>query len=422
MTADAGQARGFDDSLEAVLDIGPVAHGGHCVARLDGQVVFVRHAMPGERVRVRITERSTSFLRADVVEVLEAAPGRVEAPCRYAGLCGGCDFQHVDPAVQRTMLGDVVREQLHRLASIEWDGVVEAVEPDALRWRTRVTFAVDGDGRPGLRRHRSHDIIPVEECLIAHPDLPQVLGQTWDADSVEAIVSSTGEKIIVTDASISDAVEAAVDGVVAVDGTTRGGRGFVTENVLSTDFRVSGSGFWQVHPDAATTLVEAVIDAAQIKQGDTVLDLYAGVGLFTTFLSDEVGEGGTVFSIESDRVAARDARRNLHDLPDVRLVAETVERALRQQMLGDSADVVVLDPPRTGAKRVVADIAALGPRRIVYVACDPAALARDLASFAARGYRLEGLRAFALFPMTHHVECVAVLTAAPNPGELDETA
>lgn len=401
---------------EAIVDIGPVAHGGHCVARLDGQVVFVRHTMPGERVRIAITDRTKNFLRADAIEVLEPAAGRVEPPCVYAGQCGGCDFQHVDPAAQRVMLGDVVREQLRRLAGITWDGEVEAVQPDALGWRTRVQFAVDSEGRPGLRRHRSHEIVPVERCLIAHPDLPVVLGRVWDADTVESIVSSTGDRLLVTDASISDEVEAEVDGVVATDGTTRGGRGSVTEQVLSADFRVAGSGFWQVHPGAATTLVEAVIEGAAVEAGDTVLDLYAGVGLFTRFLADAVGESGTVVSVESDPGGSRDARRNLHDAPQVRLVAETVERALRNGTLGPAADIVVLDPPRTGAKKAVPGIVDLDPRRIVYVACDPAALARDLASFAARGYALTGLRAFALFPMTHHVECVAVLERTVSDG------
>jgi tRNA/tmRNA/rRNA uracil-C5-methylase (TrmA/RlmC/RlmD family) len=396
---------------EAVVDVGPVAHGGHCVARLDGQVVFVRHTMPGERVRISITERTTSFLRADAIEVIVPAPGRVVPPCPYAGpgRCGGCDFQHVDPAVQRDLLGDVVREQLRRLAGLRWDGAVEAVDPEALGWRTRVQFAVDRGGRPGLRKHRSHEIIPVDRCLIAHPDLPVVPGRHWDSETVEAIVSSSGDRLLVTDASISDEVEAEVDGVVAVDGTTRGGRGAVTERVGDHDFRVSGSGFWQVHPQAASTLVGAVLDAAQVVPGDTVLDLYAGVGLFTAFLADEVGETGTVLSVESDPGGSRDARRNLHDLPQVRLVGETVEAALRRGSLGATADVVVLDPPRTGAKKAVQGIVDLEPRRVVYVACDPAALARDLASFASRGYRLAGLRAFALFPMTHHVECVAVL-------------
>ncbi|QGG41212.1 class I SAM-dependent RNA methyltransferase [Aeromicrobium yanjiei] len=398
-------------AIEAVVDIGPIAHGGHCVARLDGQVVFVRHALPGEKVRIRVTEETKTFLRADAIEVIEAAPGRVVPPCPWAGpgKCGGCDFQHVEPAVQRELLGDVVREQLRRLAGLQWDGAVEAVDPDALGWRTRVQFAVDEDGRPGLRRHRSHEIVPVDRCLIAHPDLPQVLGRTWDAEAVEAIVSSTGDRLLVTDASISDEVEAEVDGVVAMDGTTRGGRGAVTERVRTADFRVSGSGFWQVHPQAAATLVDAVLAAADVRPGDTVLDLYAGVGLFTTFLAEQTGEGGTVLSVESDPGASRDARRNLHDLAQVRLVGETVERALRQHALGERADVVVLDPPRTGAKKAVADIAALEPRRIVYVACDPAALARDLASFASKGYVLTDLRAFDLFPMTQHVECVALL-------------
>ncbi|MBD8606558.1 class I SAM-dependent RNA methyltransferase [Aeromicrobium sp. CFBP 8757] len=399
------------DEAGPVVEVGPVAHGGHCVARLDGQVVFVRHALPGETVRLAITERTSSFLRADAVEVLQAAPGRVEAPCSYSGPggCGGCDFQHVDPAVQRGLLGDVVSEQLRRLAGIDRAVEVEAVTPDALGWRTRVQFAVDRDGRPGLRRHRSHEIVPVERCLIAHPDLPQVTGRTWDDTSVEGIVSSIGDRLLVTDASISDEVEAEVDGVVATDGTVRGGRGAVTERVRDVDFRVSGSGFWQVHPAAAETLVAAVLEGADVAAGDTVLDLYAGVGLFTSFLADEVGESGTVLSVESDPGGSRDARRNLHDVPQVTLVGETVERALRQRLLGETADVVVLDPPRTGAKKAVQGIVDLAPRRIVYVACDPAALARDLASFAARGYELEGLRAFALFPMTHHVECVAVL-------------
>ena len=253
---------------DVVVDVGPIAHGGHCVARIDGQVVFVRHALPGERVRIQITDSSKSFLRADAVEIIDAAPGRVTPPCAYAGQCGGCDFQHVDPAVQRSLLGDVVREQLQRLAGIEWAGEVEAVDPSDLGWRTRVTFAVDGDGRPGLRRHRSHDVIPVDRCVIAHPDIPPVLGHTWDAESVESIVSSTGERVLVTDASISDEVEAAVDGVVAVDGTTRGGRGALTERVHDKDFRVSGSGFWQVHPAAASTLVDAVLEGAIAKQGE----------------------------------------------------------------------------------------------------------------------------------------------------------
>ncbi len=390
-----------------IVDVGPVAHGGHCVARLDGQVVFVRHTLPGERVRIRITERSKRFLRADAVEVIDAAPGRVAPPCPYAGVCGGCDFQHVDPVVQRALLGDVVREQLEHLAGVTWDGEVESVGRD-LGWRTRVTFAVDADGRPGLRRHRSHDILPIDECLIAHDGLPDVLGHTWTAGStVEVAVSSRGERLVTTDSKLPKGLE--VDGVVDATGQRLRGRGSVSEDVRGVPFRVSGSGFWQVHPEAAATLVDAVLDGAQVVPGDRVVDLYAGVGLFTAFLADAAGPDGQVVSVESDPSGSKDARRNLHDRSTVRLVDTTVEKALRSGAVGESADVVVLDPPRTGAKRAVEGIAALGPRRIVYVACDPAALARDLAALATHGFRLDSLRAFALFPMTHHVECVATL-------------
>jgi len=395
------------------VEVGPIAHGGHCVARLDGQVVFVRHALPGERVRIRITDRTKRFLRADAVDVIDAAPGRVEPPCRFAAECGGCDFQHATPETQRELLTVVVREQLQRLAGFDWHGEVEAVDPEATGWRTRVTWSVDDMGRTGLRRHRSHDVVPVDRCLIAHPDLPVVTDQTWDDRSVETIVSSTKQRMVVTNASISDDMETRVDAVVARDGTARAGSPQLTERVLHRDFQVTGSGFWQVHPAAATTLVQAVLAAADVQPGDRVVDLYAGVGLFTAFLAEAAGPTGSAEWVESGRTAVHDARVNLAGLP-VTFVPRTTEQALRRGAVGKRADVVVLDPPRTGAKAAVRGIAALGARTIVYVACDPAALSRDLKTFADHGYLLDHLRAFALFPMTHHVECVALLKHADS--------
>ena len=378
------------------LEIGPVAHGGHCVARLDGRVVFVRHTLPGERVRARITEGSVEarFLRADAIEVLERAAGRVESRCRYAGPggCGGCDFQHVDLATQRRLLGDVVAEQLRRLAGIERDVVVESADGDGgLGWRTRVSWAVDAEGRTGLRKHRSHDVVAIDRCPIAHPDMPDVAGERWSAQRVETVVSSAGDSLVVAD-----------------EETVRGRR-HAREDVRDREFRVTGGGFWQVHPRAAELLVDAVLAMLDARPGERIADLYAGVGLFTAFIAEAVGPGGAVVSVESEAGAVRDARRNLHDLPQARIVGDRVDRALRAGSVGE-CDAVVLDPPRTGAKaRVVREIAAAGAERVVYVACDPAALARDVATFAEHGYVLDDLRAFALFPMTHHVECVALL-------------
>jgi tRNA/tmRNA/rRNA uracil-C5-methylase (TrmA/RlmC/RlmD family) len=181
--------------------------------------------------------------------------------------------------------------------------------------------------------------------------------------------------------------------------------------VRDREFRVSGAGFWQVHPMAAQTLVEAVLELGRPASGEHAVDLYAGVGLFSVFLGELVGSPGRVVSVEGGAVAVRDARRNLHDQPQVEIVHAPVEQALAAGRAGERADLVVLDPPRTGARAaVVRRIAAMRPGRVVYVACDPAALARDVATFARLGYRLTDLQAFALFPMTSHVECVALLT------------
>ena len=379
------------------LEVGEVAHGGHCVARWDGRVVFVRHSLPGERVRVRITEgdAGSRFLRGDAVEVLDPAPGRVPPPCPYAGQgrCGGCDFQHVRPARQRELLGTVVAEQLRRLGGVERSVTVLPVEPAALGWRTRMGWAVGPDGEVGLRRHRSHEVEPVDVCLIAHPDTPAVGREPRPGvRRIDTAVSGTGEQVVLADG-------------VRVAGPAR-----LTERVRGRSFRVSGAGFWQGHPAAASTLVAAVQELGRPAAGERAVDLYSGVGVLAAFLGAAVGVRGAVTAVEADAGAVRDARRNLHDQPQVELVQARVDQALRAGRVGQRADLVVLDPPRTGAKAgVVRGIAGLQPRRVVYVACDPAALARDLATFAEVGYQLSDLRAYALFPMTHHVECVALL-------------
>ncbi|MGH3372160.1 MAG: class I SAM-dependent RNA methyltransferase [Nocardioidaceae bacterium] len=387
------------------VDVGPVAHGGHFVARHDGRVVFVRHALPGERVVVEVTEgeEGSKFLRGDAVEVISSAADRVEAPCPYAGpgLCGGCDFQHVAVPAQRELKAAVVREQLQRLAGLDVHVVVEAVpgDRDGLAWRTRVQFAVGDGGRPGLRRHRSREIVYVDRCRIAHPALPAVTDRTWaGAEEVEAISSSSGEQLLIETTRREMFVE---------------GPEVLHEEVAGRGFEVTGSGFWQVHPGAAAALTAAVVDGLDPQPGELALDLYAGVGLFSAFVADRVGPTGRVVMVESDRTAVADAERNLADVAQVQPVVDRVERALRRGEVGESCDLVVLDPPRVGARRAVVEaVAALRPRAVAYVACDPGALARDVAIFAEQGYRLGSLRAFDIFPMTHHVECVAVLVPA----------
>jgi tRNA/tmRNA/rRNA uracil-C5-methylase (TrmA/RlmC/RlmD family) len=391
---------------ELLLDVGAVAHGGHFVARYEGRVVFVRHALPGERVRALVTDggAQSRFLRADAVEVLAASPDRVAPPCDHArpGGCGGCDFQHAALPAQRALKAVVVAEQLARLGGVDAAAlaalgglVVEPVAGDdeGLHWRTRVRFAVDAAGQPGLRRYRSHQVVTLADCPIAHPLVnSSALGREWPGVSEVsvAVSTSTSEQVLLADGQPV-------------------GRARLTERAAGRDWRVSGTGFWQVHPGAAQVLVDAVRAVLLPARGEHLLDLYAGVGLFAGALAPDLGPEGTVHAVEADEAAVRDARRNLHDLPSVRLVHSRVDAWLRSGEVGN-CDLVVLDPPRTGAGKVVVErLATLGPRAIAYVACDPASLARDVGTFATRGYELAALRAFDLFPMTHHVECVALL-------------
>ncbi|TIC83835.1 class I SAM-dependent RNA methyltransferase [Nocardioides sp. GY 10113] len=346
------------------VEAGPVAHGGHCVARVpveDGlRVVFVRHALPGERVVVELTEGTEGdrFWRGDAVEVLSPSPDRVPAPCPVAGpgACGGCDFQHVSLPAQRGLKAAVVQEQLRRLAGLDIEVSVEAVpgDEDGLRWRTRQRYVSLPDGRRGMRKHRSHDVVPVEDCLLEAPTGPSY--------------------------------------------TVRGHA-----------FEVAQDGFWQVHPGAPEALVGAVLDYLDVQPGESALDLYAGVGLFSRFLLDAVSAGGATGRVVAIEGEPRASELSTINCPGIEASAGDVGSVLESRY-AEHFDVVVLDPPRVGAKRAVVEaVVARTPRAVAYVACDPAALARDVAIFAEHGYRMVSLRAFDLFPMTHHVECVALL-------------
>jgi tRNA/tmRNA/rRNA uracil-C5-methylase (TrmA/RlmC/RlmD family) len=390
------------------LDVGAPAHGGSCVARHDGQVVFVRHALPGERVVARVTEQTKHFSRADAVEVLTASEHRVVPRCPAArpGGCGGCDWQHADASYQRDIKAAIVVEQLRRLAGIDCADravVVEALPGDGFGWRTRARFAIDASGRAGFRRHRSHQVELINGCPIAHPlvEAAGVEHREWDAVSeVEvAACADSGERLVRTATGRDRAMR-----------IREGGALF--EYAAGRRWRVSPGAFWQVHPQAADVLTEAVMAGLDPQPGERALDLYAGVGLFAGSLALAVGPTGAVTAVESSTVATTDAAQNLADLPHAHLVRAAVEKAITSPDRFGVVDLVVLDPPRSGAgAAVVRGICALRPRAIAYVACDPAALARDLATFAGLGYPLGQLRAFDLFPQTHHIECVAILEA-----------
>ncbi|NIH56938.1 tRNA/tmRNA/rRNA uracil-C5-methylase (TrmA/RlmC/RlmD family) [Brooklawnia cerclae] len=380
-----------EGAVAGPIEVGPIAHGGHCVARLDGRVVFVRHALPGETVTVRITDTSHErFWWADAATVIAPSPDRVSPPCPIAGVCGGCDFQHVRVDAQRGLKADVVAEQLSRLAGIHRSVTVEAVPGDdgGLGWRTRMRYLL-ADGRVGMRAWRSGRLVPLPDggCLLARPEgRDEPFAHTSETGELQVVVASSGMTVL-------------------RDGEVLAGKAVVEERASGRAYKVRADGFWQVHPGAADALVEAVMAGLRPETGEHAIDLYCGVGLFAGALVDA---GCRVTGVESDRAAVELARGNV---PEARFHTGRVERTLGR--LPRRADLVVLDPPRTGARAaVVRHVVGLGARRIAYVACDPAALARDLATFADEGYELASLRAFDLFPMTHHIECVAILTPA----------
>ena len=445
---------------EITLAVGAPAHGGHCVARpVDdpgGRVIFVRHSLPGEIVRARLTEMTSRTWRADAVEILQASPDRVDSVWPEAGPAGvgGGELAHVALDAQRTWKRWVLADCLRRIGGQEVadavaslpeaaSGAAVPVEPmptDAeaqastsarrralagTATRTRVSLTVTDDGEPGMHAFRSGMVLPLRRLPLAVAAITEIgllERSRWRAHyrpgmRIEAVAPSGGEPVVLLDDRLLTA-QARSTGrrrVQEVVDASALGLGELT-------YSVHAEGFWQVHVDAPRVLVERVVRAALGEDldraaGSRVLELYSGAGLFTLPLAALVGGAGQVLSLEGDEQAVRDARRTLHDHPAARLAAGRVSprsvRELTGSFTGDRPDVLVLDPPRQGAGReVIEAVAALGAERIVLVTCDPAALARDLGTLLHAGYELGSLSALDMFPHTHHFETIAVLDRA----------
>jgi tRNA/tmRNA/rRNA uracil-C5-methylase (TrmA/RlmC/RlmD family) len=417
------------EPVDVVVD--GITHGGEGVARLEGKAVFVPGALPGEQVRIRVVEDRKRWARASLLEVLDPAPDRVTPPCPYVPDCGGCDLQHVTPAGQRDLKTRIVREQLTRLGRLEDPPVAPCrpVGPD-LGYRAQARLHADETGRLGFHRAASTEVVPIETCLVLTDGaqaLRSEVGDTTGASEVRlrrftthgdaAVVLTPGPGPLQLPGGTADLLLAQPDGrTVAMRGD-----GEVEVDVDGLRFRVPALSFFQPGVDAATALLREVVAAAGSIDGALVWDLYAGVGLLSLALARA---GAEVVAVEGDVLATDAARRNAarNDLHlDVRTAA--VGRFLRQvvgaappaegQPPLDPPDVVVLDPPRSGAgATVLGDLVSLAPAAIIYVACDPAALARDARTLDDLGYRLQHAQPLDLFPMTHHVEVVA--TFAPT--------
>lgn len=374
--------------------------GGLCLAHSGGCTWFVSYGLPGERVNARVKRRARGVIFADVVEVLEPSPERVTAPCPHfgPGLCGGCDVQHVSLEEQHRMKREIIRDCLERLGPSTVADRVDATQvlPGSARglaWRTRLSGERTARGI-GLHRARSHEVESVGDCLIAAPGLVDtVLSAVADGASFRAALGD--------------------DSAVAVDSGQNSGSTFVHETVTTSlrawRWRLPVRAFWQVHVGAAQYLGDLVSELLGDTLHEKWWDLYAGAGMFTAFLLD--GGASTVDMVESDGDAIRAARRTFHDAPAVTIHHSPVAPWLEGR--AEAPDGVLLDPPRRGCDPgIIAGIVQRRPSRVVYVSCDPATFARDSAHLADAGYRLSRVVPLDAFPMTHHVETVALFVAS----------
>ena len=414
----------MSETLE--LQLTAMAHGGSALGRHEGQVIFVPYSIPGERVRVEVVESHARWARARLLEVLEPSPQRVEPPCPYFGPdgCGGCHFQHIAYQAQAEYKQQVVADQLARLGGlrdVQVEDIIGAAEPWG--YRNHVQFSIGPDARLGFLAADSHRVVGVDQCLLTDP----LLDELWAALDMEwpqlcrlslRCGSATGDRMAIFELDHYEDFDIEVDFPVScvlllADGeaVVLMGSAHLTEHVAGRDYRISAGSFFQVNTAGAEALV-ALVGEYLAPQGDeTLLDLYCGVGLFGLALAGRVGH---VVGIEEAGSAAADFRYNARDLAHVDLLVGKVEHLL--PTLEEQVDLLVLDPPRAGAGNdVVAEIARLRPRRVVYVSCDVATLARDARLLSQAGFELAEVQPVDLFPQTYHIESVALFRAA-GPG------
>jgi tRNA/tmRNA/rRNA uracil-C5-methylase (TrmA/RlmC/RlmD family) len=400
-----------DELFESTFDVRverPASGGG--VGRApDGRVTFVRHSLPGELLRVEVKESTSSFYRADAIEVLEASPERVAPPCPYfhADGCGGCDLQHASPPAQRDWKATLVKEHLRRIAGLERDVEVLATPGTGQGTRTRLRCGVDEDGMLGLRQARSHELVAIDDCWISDPVFDDAFAHPWPGvDEVELRAIGEGVPFAVARRTAERGAQydlRSLEGA-ALDPSTRS-RVIVRDHA----YTVGPQSFWQSHRDAPELLVNSVLEFAEVSAGDDVADLFSGVGLFSVPLAKLVGPSGRVSAVESSPHAVRDARENAEGLRHLKVREWSVSPRSVNDTVREKS-IVVLDPPRHGvAKGVVEALVRRAPRRVVYVSCDAATFSRDLKDFLRSGFVLSDLRVFDLFPMTEHVELVALL-------------
>lgn len=383
---------------EAEVLIERILPGGMGLAHAEGRTIMVALAAPGDLVRVRIESVRGRVAFASIVEVIKPSPVRIEPPCPYFGRCGGCDFQQLDYRAQLDSKVGIIRDCLKRIARIEPGDI--PITPSPLEWRYRARAQWqhnDARRQIGYYERGSHRICDIAECPVLVPELQATLSDLRERMSANTLPPETEDFQAV----------AGDEGVSLYPALSNEKPSEASRVILEHRYHFSAEGFFQINQSLLPSLVAHALDDAR---GGTAIDLYCGVGLFTLPLARRFGQ---VVGVEGNPSAVTYARRNLLDarLPNAQVECAGVGLWLKEKAhLFAPVDLVLLDPPRTGLEEGAArGILDLRPRRITYVSCDPATLARDLREIVAGGYTLTSLAAFDMFPQTHHVETVAML-------------
>ncbi|MGD8604398.1 MAG: class I SAM-dependent RNA methyltransferase [Anaerolineales bacterium] len=398
------------------LTLEGMAYGGEAFGReQEGRMVFVPFGLPDEVVRVELVDVHKRWARARMLEVLEPSPVRIDPRCRHFGICGGCHYQQLPYEEQLKVKRDVLRSQLERIGKFE-DPPVAPTVPSPSPWEARnhLQFSLSAEGELGFMETGSNQVVAIQECFLPEP----ALGDLWPRFTAESEppfsrvgmrVGDEGQAMIVLHSQEDPLIEMEIDLPASIvwlgpgGAAVLAGEGFLVQSINGRPFQVSAGSFFQVNSLLAGSLVDQALTSLDVQPGQKVLDLYAGVGLFSAFIAQA---GADLIAVESSPWACSDFEINLEEFDQVALYQASVEQAL--PLLEIEPHAVLLDPPRGGVEREALErLIEMAPSRIVYVSCDPATLARDGRILAEGGYRLEQVTPYDMFPQTYHIESIS---------------
>jgi 23S rRNA (uracil1939-C5)-methyltransferase len=403
--------------MEYEVSLTTLTYGGETMGRLpDGRAVFVPFGLPGEKVRVRLTEEKKNFARGEIVDILEPSKDRIQSRCRHFGDCGGCHYQNLPYEKQLSTKMDILIDQLRRIGKIENPPVQPMTAcPTSWNYRNHIQFSLDNNGKLGFQAPNSNRVIPISECHLPAPAIDDFWHQLefepeTDVERVSLRAGKDDDLMLVLESDSPEAPELEIEAGISIahvyedSAVIIAGNDHIVINVLGRDFKVSAASFFQVNTVMAEKMVEHLLAYLPVSASTTLLDVYCGVGLFSAFFASKCGR---VIGIEASESSCEDFAVNLDEFENVELYEGFAEDVIPH--LEAEPDIVLVDPPRAGLDKAVVDgILKLSPSLIAYVSCDPSTLARDAARFINGGYKLKEVTPFDLFPQTYHIESISI--------------